>query len=331
MTDRTRAVQLARRPNGLPTHEDFAFVDSDRPELAPGEALVENIYLSVDPYMRGLMNSAWELHAPLEGRGVGRVIESNTPELEVGDLVFHWKGWRTHTVLTPAEARLLPEVEGVPLSAFLGVLGGTGLTAYVGLTQTAHLQPGETVLISAAAGGVGSAAGQIARVLGAGRVLGSVGSDAKVSHVVEQLGFDAAVNYRNGPLADSLSTIAGDGVDVYFDNVGGTHLEAAISVMRDHGRIALCGAISQYNGAPSAAPSNLFDIGAKALRMEGLRVRDHLHRQSELEDLLIPHIVSGAVRIDQTLRESFDEIVDAFIGIFSGANTGKTIVRVRAE
>ncbi|MBC2877593.1 NADP-dependent oxidoreductase [Streptomyces sp. TYQ1024] len=324
-----RAVHQTARPQGMPTAAHFAFVEEPLPAVPPGAALVENLLLSVDPYMREAMDSAWELNAPLEGRAVGRVVESRDPALAVGDLVFHRKGWRTHAVVSTAEgARVLPRHEGVPVSAWLGLLGGTGLSAYVGLTRVAKVRPGDTVFISAAAGGVGSTAGQLARLLGAGRVIGSAGSAAKVAHLVDDLGFDAAFDYHDGPVAEQLAKAAPDGIDVYLDNVGGDHLEAAIASMRPHGRIAWCGAVAQYNSAePPPAPRNLYDIVEKSIRLEGFLVREHGDAQEEWEEFLVPHIAAGRVVRDETVVEGFDRVVEAFLGMLGGWNTGKMLVR----
>ncbi|WP_030263713.1 NADP-dependent oxidoreductase [Streptomyces sp. NRRL B-24484] len=323
------AVHQVARPAGPPSAEDFAFVTDALPPTPEGRALVENVLLSVDPYMREEMDGGWALDAPLEGRTVGRVVESRTPALAVGDLVFHRRGWRTHALVTPDEARVLPDLPGVPASAHLGLLGGTGLSAYVGLTRVARLQPGEDLYVSAAAGGVGSAVGRIARLLGAGRLVGSAGSAAKVAHLTGQLGFDAAFDHHDGPIGELLRAAAPGGIDVYFDNVGGSHLEGAIEVLRDHGRIAWCGAVAQYNSAePPAAPRNLYDVVGKSLRLEGFLVRNHLAVRDELYEFLVPHLQSGRVRSDETVVDGFDRIVPAFLGMLRGDTVGKALVRV---
>ena len=326
-----RVVHLVSRPSGAPSAENFAFVDETVPALVAGEALVENLYQSVDPYMREEMEEGgWELHAPLEGRTLGRVVESRADALPVGALVFHRQAWRTHSVVTAERAHLLPDFAGVPLSAHLSVLGGTGLSAWVGLTRIARLRPDETLFVSAAAGGVGTAAGRIARLLGAGLVIGSTGSAAKAAHLTEHLGFDAAFDYHDGPIADRLREAAPDGLHVYLDNVGGDHLEGAISAMRDRGRIAWCGAVAQYNNLqdPPAAPRNLYDVVGKNLRLEGFLVRDHLDARSELYDFLVPHLRSGALVPDETVVDGFDRVVVAFLGMLRGANTGTMLVRM---
>lgn len=329
MTRRSMVVHQVSRPHGRPTAEQFAFVEDALLKPASGTALVENIYLSVDPYMRECMDALWDLHAPLEGRSIGRVVDSQDARLAVGDLVFHRNGWRTHALVRPEDVRVLPQVPGIPTSAYLSILGGTGLTAYVALTRIARLQAGEAVFISAAAGGVGSAAGQIARLLGAGRVIGSTGSVAKATHLTANLGFDAAFDYHQGPVSEQLTQVAPDGIDVYLDNVGGDHLEAAIRSLREHGRIAWCGAVAQYDSTElPAAPRNLYDVVEKSLRLEGFLVRNYRHLQGDLEKLLVPHIQSGRIVADQTMIEGFEHVVDAFLGMLRGENTGKMIVHV---
>ncbi|KUJ67215.1 NADP-dependent oxidoreductase [Streptomyces albus subsp. albus] len=332
MSRHVRTIHQISRPQGFPSAANFTEVTAELPAPAEGTALVENLYLSVDPYHRESMDGEWKLHSPLEGRAIGRVLESRDSRLAPGDLVFHRQGWRSHALVGADEARLLTPPPGVPLSAYLSVLGGTGLSAYVGLVKIARLLPGETVFISAAAGGVGSAAGQIARQLGAARVIGSTGSAAKAEHLVRDLGFDAAFDYHDGPIAEQLRRAAPDGIDVYLDNVGGRHLEGAISALRDHGRIAWCGAVAQYNSAqPPPAPRNLYALVEKSIRLEGFLVRDHRHVQRELEHFLMPHLVAGRVVPDATVVRGFDRVVDAFLGMLRGENTGKMIVQVGEE
>ncbi|MFF8265920.1 NADP-dependent oxidoreductase [Streptomyces sp. NPDC016562] len=328
------AVHQSARPTGLPSPTDFTYVTHPVPEPAPGTALVANLLLSVDPYHRGLMDGGeggFELNAPLEGRSVGRVIASRDPGLAEGDLVFHREGWRTHALVTlgVGGTRKLRGHEGVPLEAYLSVLGGTGLTAYAALTRTAGLRPGEDLYVSAAAGGVGTATGHIARLLGARRIIGSAGSAAKVRHLTEVLGFDAAFDYHDGPVGEQLAKAAPGGIDVYVDNVGGDHLEGAIDVLREYGRIAWVGAVSTYNGDRSpAAPRNLFEVVHKSLRLEGVLVRHHTNLQDELEDFLVPHLRSGRIGTDTTVVQGFDRTVDAFLGLFRGENLGKMLVRI---
>ncbi|MEW2416888.1 NADP-dependent oxidoreductase [Streptomyces sp. NPDC046866] len=337
MTENTAvAVHLTARPAGFPDPAGFALVRTPVPSPAPGTALVQNLLLSVDPYHRGLMDGGeggFALHAPMEGRAVGRVIASRDPGLQEGDLVFHRAGWRTHALVTLGAdgTRRLRGHEGVPLEAYLSILGGTGLTAYAALTRTARLRAGEDLFVSAAAGGVGTATGHIARLLGARRIVGSAGSAAKVRHLTEVLGFDAAFDYHDGPVAEQLAKAAPDGIDVYVDNVGGDHLEGAIEGLREFGRIAWVGGISMYNGDRSpAAPRNLFEVVHKSLRLEGVLVRHHTNLQDELEDFLVPHLRSGRVGTDTTVVQGIEHTVDAFLGMLRGENLGKMLVRLDA-
>jgi NADPH-dependent curcumin reductase CurA len=328
MTDTALTVHQTARPAGFPTPGHFRFAESPVPAPAPGTALVENLYWSVDPYHREMMDGDFALDAPLEGRALGRVVASRHPALPEGEIVFHRKGWRTHAVVRPEDVRRLPRHEGVPLSAYLGVLGGTGLTAYVGLTRVARLRAGEDVFVSAAAGGVGTATGRFARLLGAGRLVGSAGSAAKVRHLTEQVGYDAAFDYRTGQAADLLAKAAPDGIDVYVDNVGGEQLGAAIGALRDHGRVVRVGTVGQYN--TPAAPPVVFDHAAlveKSLRMEGFLVRNHLAVQEELYEFAVPHLLSGALALDETVVDGFEHIVEAFLLMLRGGNTGKILVR----
>lgn len=336
MTITARAVHQVAWPDGFPTSDHFAFIEETMATPGPGEVLVENLLFSVDPYMRELMDEAgltsggvWQLNAPLEGRTIGRVLTSEDASLSTGDLVLHRRGWRTHALVRASEVRLLPLYEGVPLTAYLSGLGGTGLTAYVALTRIARLQPGEDVFISAAAGGVGTAAGQIARLLGAGRIVGSTGSPIKVKRLVTDLGFDAAFDYHDGPVSELLASVAPDGLDVALDNVGGEHLEAAIGSLRESGRIAWVGAIAQYHSrqSPPTAPRNLYDVVGKSLRLEGVLLRNHRDAQGELEDFLVPHIRAGHVQPTETVVSGFDNIVNAFLGMLGGENVGKMLVR----
>ncbi|MCX5303541.1 MULTISPECIES: NADP-dependent oxidoreductase [Streptomyces] len=333
-TNTAFAVHQSARPTGFPTTGDFTCAAFPVPRPGPGTALVENLLLSVDPYHRGMMDGGeggFELNTPLEGRSVGRVIASRDPGLREGDLVFHRAGWRTHALVTLGVdgTRKLRGHAGVPLEAYLSILGGTGLTAYAALTRTAALRGGEDLFVSAAAGGVGTATGHIARLLGARRIIGSAGSAAKVRHLTGVLGFDAAFDYHDGPVGEQLAQAAPDGIDVYVDNVGGDHLEGAIDSLREYGRVAWVGAMSMYNGDRSpAAPRNLFEVVHKSLRLEGVLVRNHTNLQDELEDFLVPHLRSGRIGTDTTIVQGFDRTVEAFLGMLRGDNLGKMLVRI---
>ncbi|MGW7070287.1 zinc-binding dehydrogenase [Streptomyces sp. NPDC054855] len=330
MTETALTVHQTARPHGLPTRDHFAFVESAPPRPTPGTALVENLYWSVDPYHREMMDGDFALHAPLEGRTLGRVVESRDPALREGEIVFHRQGWRTHTVVTPDEARAVPHFEDVPLSAHLSILGGTGLTAYVGLTRVAELRAGQDVFVSAAGGGVGTATGRLARLMGAGRLVGSAGTAAKAAYLTEHVGYDEVFDYHAGPTAELLAKAAPDGIDLYVDNVGGEHLEAAISSLRQYGRIVRIGTMAQKNSTDTPyALRNLPDIVEKSLRMEGFLVRDYRDVQEELNEFVVPHLQSGRIGLDETVVKGFGSIVDAFLGMLRGENLGKIIVAAR--
>jgi NADPH-dependent curcumin reductase CurA len=331
----SREVHLVRRPHGEPVQEDFAIVESPIVSPAPGQVLIRNEWLSVDPYMRGRMNDVksyvppFALGAAMDGGAVGTVLESADESVPVGATVLHMAGWREYATL-PAKAVRVIDTELAPATAYLGVLGGTGLTAYVGLTEIAPVKQGDVVFVSGAAGAVGSVAGQVARKLGASKVIGSAGGPEKAKRLTEEFGFDVAIDYRLGGLERRLKEAAPEGIDVYFDNVGGDHLEAAIGVLRNFGRIAWCGAVAQYNSLhnPPPAPRNLYEIVGKSLRLEGFLVARHLDARTEFEEFLVPHVRSGRVIVDETVADGFECTVDAFLGMLRGESTGKALVRV---
>ncbi len=330
MTTTTRQIQLTARPQGTPTPEDFRTVEATLPELADGEVLVRNTFLSVDPYMRGRMNDVksyvppYALDAPMDGGAVGVVEESTSASVPVGATVLHMAGWREHAVLDEAAVRVV-DTEVAPASAYLGVLGMPGLTAWVGLTAIGQLREGETVFVSGAAGAVGSLVGQLARRLGAGKVIGSAGSPDKVAWLVDELGYDAAFDYRQGPVAKQLAEHAP--VDVYFDNVGGEHLEAAISHMADFGRLALCGAIAGYD-TPVPGPRNLMMAISKRLTLRGFIVSDHADLAGEFYRTVGPWLAAGDISARETVLDGLDRTVEGFLGLATGANTGKMLIRL---
>jgi NADPH-dependent curcumin reductase CurA len=328
----SREVHLVSRPTGWPTPDDFRLVDAELPDPGPGEVLVRNTYVSVDPYMRGRMNDAksyvepFALDAPMDGGAVGEVLASGDDALQPGDTVLHQAGWRTHALL-PARAVRKLDTSPAPASAYLGVLGMPGLTAYVGLTRIAEVREGDTVFVSGAAGAVGSLAGQLARLLGAGKVVGSAGSAEKCAWLTEELGFDVALNYKDAPIARQLR--AHGPVDVYFDNVGGDHLEAAISSMADFGRIAACGMIADYNAdTPPPGPRNLMMVVGKRLTLRGFIVTDHGDAASEFYRRAGQWVASGELKYRETVVDGIDHAVDAFLGLHRGDNTGKMLVRI---
>jgi NADPH-dependent curcumin reductase CurA len=334
MTETTRQIRLVSRPKGWPTHDDFELVEVEVPPLGPGQVLVRNSVMSVDPYMRGRMNETrsyippFELGGPLDGGAVGEVVASESDRLSVGDVVLHQLGWREHAVLDAHHARLVDTFE-VPASAYLGVLGMPGLTAYVGLTRVSDLREGDTVFVSGAAGAVGSLAGQIARNLGAARVVGSAGSRGKISYVVDELGFDSAFDYHDGSVARRLREHAPEGLDVYFDNVGGDHLEGAIANMKDFGRVALCGAVSQYNATEAApGPRNMWLVVTRRLRLQGFIVTDHGDLAKEYLTTAAGWLREGRLKYRETYADGLDHAVDAFLDLHRGANIGKMLVRL---
>jgi NADPH-dependent curcumin reductase CurA len=334
MTETTRQIRLVSRPKGWPTHDDFELVEVDVPPLEAGQVLVRNSVMSVDPYMRGRMNDTrsyippFALREPLDGGAVGEVVASESERLSVGDVVLHQLGWREHAVLEAHQARRVDTAE-VPASAYLGVLGMPGLTAYVGLTRVADLREGDTVFVSGAAGAVGSLAGQIARNLGAARVVGSAGSPDKVSYVVDELGFDSAFDYHDGSVARRLREHAAEGLDVYFDNVGGDHLEGAIANMKDFGRVALCGAVSQYNATEAApGPRNMWLVVTRRLRLQGFIVTDHGDLSKEYLTTAAGWLREGRLKFKETYADGLDHAVDAFLDLHRGANIGKMLVRL---
>jgi NADPH-dependent curcumin reductase CurA len=329
-----REWHLLSRPVGWPKPEDFALVEAEVRQPAEGQVLVRNKYLSVDPYMRGRMSAAKSYVAPFElgkvmqGGAVGEVVASEAEGIAVGDHVLHFGGWREYATFDAAQA-VKVDPEAAPLSTYLGVLGMTGLTAYAGLLRTAVFKEGDSVFVSGAAGAVGSQVGQIAKLKGASRVIGSAGSDDKVKLLVEEYGFDAAFNYKNGPVSEQLRAAAPDGVDVYFDNVGGDHLEAAIGSLNEGGRIAVCGMISVYNSTePVAGPKNLARLIATRGRIEGFLVSDHYDLQSQFVQEVGPWVASGALKYRETVVEGIENNLEAFLGVLRGDNTGKMIVKV---
>ncbi|WP_132875642.1 NADP-dependent oxidoreductase [Tamaricihabitans halophyticus] len=325
-------VRLAERPHGWPTENTFEFAEVPVPTPGPGQLVVRNAVMSVDPSMRGRMVDRrsyvppFQLGKPLEGGAAGEIVASEAPDFAVGEHVVHRLGWREYAVVD-ADAAIRVDPTEAPLSAYLGVLGMTGMTAYVGLLDIAQFRAGDTVFISGAAGAVGSIAGQLAKRYGAARVIGSAGSAEKVRHLVADLGFDAAFNYKDGPVAEQLAAAAPDGIDVYFDNVGGDHLEAALGVMRDFGRIACCGAISAYNAEqPPPGPRNLFFIVSKRLSLRGFIVIDHPERRADFLRDVGALLRDGSITHRETVRHGLRAAPQALLDMMRGENIGKMLV-----
>ncbi|MDQ0403578.1 NADP-dependent oxidoreductase [Streptomyces sp. NPDC000349] len=329
-----REWHLVTRPVGWPKPEDFALVETDVPTPGEGQVLVRNLYVSVDPYMRGRMSAAksyaapYELGKAMQGGAVGEVVASNAEGFAVGDHVLHFLGWREYAAVNATSA-VKVDPDAAPLSTYLGVLGMTGLTAYAGLLRTAAFKEGDTVFVSGAAGAVGSQVGQLAKLKGAARVIGSAGSDEKVRLLVDEYGFDAAFNYKDAPVSEQLRAAAPDGIDVYFDNVGGDHLEAAIGSLNLNGRIAICGAISVYNNTePAPGPKNLARLIQTRGRIEGFLVGDHYDLQPKFVEEVGPWVASGALKYRETVVEGIENNLEAFLGVLRGDNTGKMIVKL---
>ena len=323
----SRQIRLKNRIVGMSKEDDFEIVEATLPEPAAGEVLVENLYTSVDPYMRGGMRSA-ELGKPLEGRCAGRIVASNSDELQVGDYVTGMQGWRDHYI-APAESVTAVDLTIAPLQSFLGAVGMPGRTAYFGFLEIGQPKAGETVFVSAAAGAVGSIVCQIAKIKGC-RVVASAGSDQKVAWLLETAGVDAAFNYKNvDDLEAELRKHCPDGLDIYFENVGGRHLQAALAVMNMHGRIPLCGMISQYNDIePTPGPTNLSSAIGKRIRLQGFIVTDFMERNPEFYGDMRQWISEGQIQWEETIIEGLENAPKAFIALFTGEKLGKIIVKV---
>ena len=333
MAGTSREIQLAARPQGEPRDSDFRLAEVELPDPQEGELLIRNEWMSVDPYMRGRMNDVpsyvppFKLDAPLEGGAVGEVIESSDDSVAVGQRVLHNYGWRDYAIAHAKAVRRL-DTDLAPPEAYLGVLGMPGLTGYVGLLDIAGLKEADIVFVSGAAGAVGSMAGQVAKLRGH-TVIGSAGSPEKVAFVKDELGFDAAFNYHDGRVADLLREAAPDGIDVYFDNVGGEHLEAAIGALRRYGRVAMCGAISQYNNTePAPGPRNLALSVGKRLTLRGYIISDHYDRLEDFAREVGGWLGEGKLHYRQTVVEGLEHAPQAFIGLLRGENTGKMLVKL---
>jgi hypothetical protein len=326
-----RAWHLKSRPEGLPTSDNFELKEVELPPVAEGMIRVRNRWLSVDPYMRGRMNDVksyvppFQLDQPMDGGAVGEVVETKAEGFAPGDLVLHMGGWRDEAVVAARAATRLPDLGAEP-QRFLGILGTTGATAYFGLLDAASAKDGDIAFVSAAAGAVGSAVVQIAKAKGM-TVIGSAGGKKKCDHV-RSLGADAVIDYRSGPILKSLAAAAPEGIDVYFDNVGGSHLDAALALARNNARFAICGMIEGYNRREPASLRFLMRIIAARIRLKGFLVFDYQSRFDEFYRDMGAWLNSGTVKAEETIVEGLEQTPDAFLGLFKGANVGKMLVRL---
>ncbi len=331
---KSQQVELASRPSGVPTSSNFRLTTAEVSAIEEGEFLVKNRWMSVDPYMRGRMKEGdsyvppFRIGDPLEGGCIGEVVESRHDKFHVGDIVLGNLGWREYWKST-GQGVTVVDPDLAPIQSYLGVLGMTGMTAWVGLTKIAQLKSDSTVFVSAASGAVGSIVCQLAKAKSC-RVIGSAGQPRKIEWLRQKAGIDAVINYKQtDDLAIDLAKHAPDGIDVYFDNVGTDHLEAAIEVMNDFGCCVECGMISTYNATePPAAPRNLFKVIGKRIRMQGFIVRDHMDAQDEFIHEMSSLIKDGKVVWEESITEGLANASEAFIGLFEGDNLGKQLVHI---
>ena len=328
-----RSWTLANRPVGYPQESDFVIAESEVEDPLNGEILVRTLYMSLDPYMRGRLRDRRSYAVPvgigdvIVGEGVGRVVASQSDEVSVGDIVACQIGWQEYAVV-PAHAARVVDPSVAPISTALGVIGMPGLTAYHGLLAVGRPRPGETVLVSAASGAVGAVVGQIAKTNGC-RVIGTVGSDEKADYCTQELGFDAAVNYKTEDVFARIAELAPDGIDIYFDNVGGPVTDAAIENLALRGRVLVCGQISQYNlEEPELAPRNLWNLITKQARIEGFIVSNFQNDHEVGRARLASWVRDGSLKYREDIVDGFEQAPRAFIGLMNGANFGKLLVKV---
>ncbi|KPL60537.1 NADP-dependent oxidoreductase [Rossellomorea vietnamensis] len=329
-----KQIQLVSRPEGMPVKEDFLYKDVEVPKPSKGEVLVKTLYLSVDPYMRGRMSDAksyvapFQLNEALSGGVVGEIVESQSEHFQKGDFVVGMLPWQEYSLANEKEVRSIdPDV--APISTHLSILGMTGLTAYFGLTDIGQPKEGETVVVSGAAGAVGSVVGQIAKIKGA-RVVGIAGSEEKVSYLTDTLGFDEGINYKTTDnIYKTLKEACPNGIDVYFENVGGEIGDAALSLLNKHARIPVCGAISSYNKTDrDLGPRVQSKLIKSSALMKGFVVNDYSDRFKEGATELGQWLSQGKLQYEETITEGLDNVTDAFLGLFQGKNIGKQLVKI---
>jgi NADPH-dependent curcumin reductase CurA len=335
MSAMNHQIRLKSRPVGEPTTANFEIADAPVPEPKEGEVLRRTIYLSLDPYMRGRMSDAPSYATPVSvggvmvGHTVSEVVESRNPGFAAGDFVTGYDGWQTYGLSNGQELRKLdPKI--VPISTAIGVLGMPGMTAFVGLMDIGRPKPGETVVVSAASGAVGAVVGQLAKVKGC-RAVGVAGSAAKCKYVVEELGFDACINYKTDDLVPALKAACPGGVDVYFENVGGPLFAAILRVLNKGARIPLCGIISEYNATGNPAGPNLRPLLVHRAMIQGFIVSDHNDRAPAFLQEVAPLVMSGRIKFREDIVDGLDNAPEAFIGLLAGKNFGKLMVRVSPD
>lgn len=323
---KTREIHLVRRPNGMPVLADFSVADAKVPATGEGEIKVQTLIMSVDPYMRPRLNADQPLNAPLLGGGIGRVVESRNPKFQEGQLVRQGVGFREVHVSDGKGMSILNRDPDLPLSVYMHALGGTGITAYGGLLDIGKLKDGEQVVVSTAGGAVGSVVAQIAKIRGC-HVVGLTGTDDKVAWLRDEAGLDAVINYKTQNLPDALKVAAPKGIDVYFENVGGAQLDAALPLMNVHGRVPVCGMISTYNGGGEGV-RNLFNLIYKRVRMEGFVATDFAHLNAAFMSDMTGWLKSGQIKYQETVLDGFERAPEGLIGLFEGRNNGKMLIHV---
>ncbi|HEY7830435.1 MAG TPA: NADP-dependent oxidoreductase [Solirubrobacteraceae bacterium] len=335
MSDRNRRLVLAERPTGMVDAETVRLEDADVPEPGPGEALAQVRYLSIDPTIRTWMDDAPGYLPPIgigevvRSGGVAEVLSSNSERYAPGDFVFGMTGWQDYVIADEGERTLQVLPPGVSPTAALGVLGVTGMTAYFGLIDVGRVKEGDTVVVSGAAGATGSTVGQIARLKGAAKVVGIAGGPKKCAWLIDELGFDAAIDYKNEDIAERLRETCPDGIDLYFDNVGGVILNACLARLALRGRVVLCGAISSYNEHERVAgPSNYSALILRRGRMEGFIILDYFDRFPQAQAEMAGWLAAGKVKAAEHIVEGLQHAPDALNLLFTGGNTGKVMVRV---
>lgn len=323
---KTREIHLVKRPNGVPVLSDFAVVETSVPETNAGEVRVQTLIMSVDPYMRPRLNADQPLNFPLLGGGIGRVIESRNPKFAEGQLVRQGVGFREVHVSDGKGLMPLTRDAALPLSVYMHALGGTGITAYGGLLGIGALKDGEQVVVSTAGGAVGSVVAQIAKIKGC-HVVGLTGADDKAAWLREEAGLDVVINYKTQPLVEALKAATPKGIDVYFENVGGAQLDAALPRMNVRGRIPVCGMISTYNGGGEGV-KNLFNLIYGRIRMEGFVATDFAHLNAQFVSDMTEWLKAGKIKYQETVLNGFEKAPEGLIGLFEGRNSGKMLIHV---